>query len=71
MGNWKGVRMNVIKNPNAPWELYDIIKDPAEQNNVAASNPAIIEEIKVIAKREHIHPHILDWEFIDPKITRK
>jgi hypothetical protein len=23
-----------------------------------------------IAKREHVHPHIMDWEFIDPKIKK-
>jgi hypothetical protein len=27
----------------------------------------IIKEIESIANREHTHPHILEWEFIDPK----
>lgn len=70
-GNWKGVKMNVRNNPNSTWELYNLQNDPNEQQNVAKSNPRIIEEIKNIAKREHMHPHVLDWEFIDPKITKK
>jgi hypothetical protein len=23
-----------------------------------------------IAKREHSHPHVMDWEFIDPKVKK-
>jgi arylsulfatase A-like enzyme len=71
MENWKAVKKNVRKNPQAEWELYDLSKDPAESNNLAAQYPQLIEQVKMIAKREHVHPHILDWEFIDPKIDRK
>jgi hypothetical protein len=37
---------------------------------VAAAHPELIREMMDIAKREHIHPHVLDWEFIDPKIKK-
>lgn len=70
MGKWKGVRHNVRKNPDSPWELFDIEADRNETKDISAQNPLIIEAIKVIAKREHIHPHVLDWEFIDPKIKK-
>jgi arylsulfatase A-like enzyme len=70
LGNWKGVQMNVRKNPTGNWELYDIGKDPFEKNNVALANPTIITEMKLIAKQQHMHPQVLDWEFIDPKIKK-
>lgn len=71
MGNWKGVKKNVRKNPDGAWELYDLSKDPTESNNLANQYTAVVEEMKAIATREHMHPHVLDWEFVDPKIVRK
>ncbi len=38
---WKLVRFNKGK-----WELYDIGKDPVELNNLAAKNPAKVEELE-------------------------
>ncbi len=70
MGKWKGVRHNVRKNPDSPWELFNIDSDSNETTDVSAQYPEIIQAIKDIAKREHIHPHVLDWEFIDPKIKK-
>jgi arylsulfatase A-like enzyme len=71
MGNWKGVRKNIRKNPAAPWELYDLSLDRAETNDLATRQPDIIAQMKAIAKQEHLHPHILEWEFIDPKMVIK
>jgi arylsulfatase A len=34
-GNWKLVRHD----PTTPWELYDIVEDPGEKNDVAAAHP--------------------------------
>jgi arylsulfatase A-like enzyme len=70
IGNWKGVKMNVRKNPKGKWELFDLEADQYERNDLAEKYPEIIEKMNAIVKREHIHPHILDWEFIDPKIIR-
>ena len=70
MGKWKGVRHNVRKNPDSPWELFNIDSDSTETTDVSGQYPEIIQAIKDIAKREHIHPHVLDWEFIDPKIKK-
>lgn len=67
VGNWKAVKRGVRKNPQSPWELYNLSKDPSEKNNLAATHPQIINEIDLISKREHTHPHILEWEFVDPK----
>jgi len=70
IGNWKGIKRNVRKEPSGAWELYNMETDRYEKNNVAAAHPDIIREMMDIAKREHVHPHIMDWEFIDPKIKK-
>jgi arylsulfatase A-like enzyme len=67
LGNWKGVRTNMRKDRNAPWELYDLSIDPTESKDLAALHPEIIERMKAVAVREHRHPHLMEWEFIDPK----
>jgi arylsulfatase A len=54
MGNWKGIRLNVDKDPNGVIELYDLSKDIGETNNIAASNPEIVKKIETIMKREHV-----------------
>ena len=67
MGDWKGVRRDIRNNPQSPWELYDLSNDRFEKNNQSSLSPMIMKEIESIANREHTHPHILEWEFIDPK----
>jgi hypothetical protein len=56
--------------PNAPWELYDLATDASEKNNVAAAHPDILARMADIARKEHVHPHILEWEFIDPIVKK-
>lgn len=53
MDNWKAVRLNMGENPNAEIELYDLSKDIAEQNNVAADHPELVKEIAYIMDKEH------------------
>ncbi len=48
MGNWKGVRLKVKKNPNGPVELYNLKNDIREKNNVAAENAEIVKNIREI-----------------------
>jgi len=48
MGDWKGVRLNVAKEPNGPIELYDLATDISEERNVAGEHPEIIEAIEAI-----------------------
>lgn len=69
-GDWKGIRKNMRKDPAAPWELYDLATDVSERNNLAAKHPAIIAEMEKIARREHMHPHILEWEFVDSRMRK-
>ncbi|MFB9057214.1 arylsulfatase [Mariniflexile ostreae] len=49
-GNWKAVKYNVLKKPNAAIELYDLSKDIGEKNNVASKFPEIVKEMEAILK---------------------
>ena len=56
MGNWKGVRQNMLrKNNKNPLkvELYNLKRDISESNNVAANNPEILAQIQKIMKEQH------------------
>ncbi|PXX23983.1 arylsulfatase A-like enzyme [Arenibacter sp. ARW7G5Y1] len=48
MGDWKAVKYNVLQNPDARIELYDLSKDIGEENNVAADFPEIVARIERI-----------------------
>lgn len=65
MGNWKGVRTNVRKNKNAPWQLYDLSADVNETKDIAQQHPGIIEKFKAIQKKEHHTAVLKEWEFLD------
>jgi arylsulfatase A-like enzyme len=54
MGKWKGIRLNVRKDPNSPIELYDLSKDIGEENNIALKHPEIVKEIELAMKESHV-----------------
>lgn len=51
--NWKGVKLNVSKDGNAPLELYNLDTDPSEQNNIAAKHPEIVTRLSAMIKQAH------------------
>ena len=65
MGDWKAYRRTLIKNPDMPFELYDLSTDPGEANNVADSNPDVIEKIKAICKQEHTNSELFPFPALD------
>jgi len=53
MGDWKGIRQNVAKDPNGPIELYNLKNDIGEKNNVAVRHPGIVAKIEACMKAAH------------------
>lgn len=67
MGDWKAIRINVRKQPNSPWRIFNLKTDRNETTDVAMQHPELIKFFNAIQKKEHECPHIIEWEFIDPK----
>lgn len=53
MGDWKGVREKLKKNPNAPLELYNLKDDIGETKDVAKEHPDIVARMLKIMKEQH------------------
>ena len=69
MGNWKGIRTNVKKDRNAPWQIFNLQTDSAETTDIADDRPELVKAFNAIQEKEHQHAHIREWEFIDPKFA--
>ncbi len=54
MGKWKGVRLNLMKDPKAPIELYDLSKDLGEEHNIADMHPQVVAEIQKAMQDSHV-----------------
>lgn len=67
MGRWKGVKRNLKKQVKAPWELYDLSQDQAEQHDVASQQPMVLQQLDEVVKKAHRPSHIREWTLIDPK----
>ncbi|WP_246581395.1 arylsulfatase [Echinicola shivajiensis] len=52
MGKWKGIRKDIFKG-NMDIELYDLEKDPQEQNNISKEFPKITSKIAAIMQQAH------------------
>jgi arylsulfatase len=53
LGRWKTVRQNLLEDPGAAVELYDLESDIGESRNAAAENPGIVAELRQIMAKEH------------------
>jgi len=71
MGDWKGVRLNVRKNINSPWMIFNLKTDRAESIDVSSQHPELVKRFNEIVKKEHQVSHINEWEFLDSKMPKK
>lgn len=63
MDNWKGVKRDVDKVSQGEIELYDIINDPGEENNLAGSNPDVVKRIGEIINEAHSPSEIFPFSY--------
>jgi len=70
-GDWKIVKTDMRAHPDAKWQLYNLVSDEQEKNDVAAKHPEIVKELDAIAKEAHWHPATREFEFVDPKFDPK
>ncbi len=61
LGDWKGVRLHVARNPNGPIELYNLKNDLHEDHNVAAEHPEVVSQIERIMKEAHVDSPIFKF----------
>ena len=67
--NWKGVKLEVKKNAEAPIELYNLATDPSETTNVARKNLVIVKKIKELMKEAHVpNP---DWPLLPVEFQKE
>jgi arylsulfatase A-like enzyme len=63
MGNWKGIKQNVRKHPDAPLELYDLCRDIGEKHDVAADYPDVAAELERIMVTARTEPQVEKFRF--------
>ncbi len=64
LGEWKGVRRN-LQRGESKIELYNLVDDIGEQNDVAGRHPEIVRRIAAIMKREHTRSEVFPMKFLD------
>lgn len=69
-GQWKAIKYNAFKNPDAPFELYNLSEDIGEVNNIANQHPDILEDMENILKKARTSSSVFkfnDGTYLDSK----
>ena len=53
--NWKAIRLNVSENPDSPIILFDVEKDPYEENDVSSLYPETVQEMDILMKSSRVN----------------
>lgn len=67
--NWKGIRLNVNKNPNPPIELYNLDTDPSETKNIAEKYPEVAKKIAEFMNEAHVRNP--DWPLLPGEFAKQ
>lgn len=62
IGDWKGIRLNMSNHTDAPIELYNLVSDIGEQNNIAGDHPDVVKNISNIMNKEHTYSKEFSFE---------
>ncbi|GEO06458.1 arylsulfatase [Adhaeribacter aerolatus] len=62
LGDWKGIRLGLAKNPVSPLELYNLKEDIGEERNVADQHPEVVKEMQQIMQQSHSEDP--NWPFL-------
>ncbi len=68
-GDWKGLQNNIGNDPHSPIEIYRLLDDPAEQNDLSANYPDLVEKVKAYFSEAHTDSP--NWEFKARKPKKK
>lgn len=63
MGDWKGIKKQVAKKPNAPLELYNLKDDLSETTDVSDQYPGIVAKMEEIILQERDQPELPPFRF--------
>jgi arylsulfatase len=64
MGDWKGVRQNLLKG-KIETELYNLAADVGEKQNVAEKHPEIVARIEKIMREQHTPSEVFPIKVLD------
>ncbi|MCX6327738.1 MAG: arylsulfatase [Bacteroidia bacterium] len=64
LGNWKGIKTNILNNPKTPWQIYNLEADPKESVNLVDQHPELVKKFDEIVQKEHTTPVRPEWDFI-------
>lgn len=59
--DWKAVKLNVFGARNSTFELFDLSKDPSEENNLAAANPEVSASMDSLMKKAHVANPVFEF----------
>ena len=52
----KGVRYNMLNNPKAPVQLFNVRSDVREEHDIAKYHPELVQEMLRIMEESHVDP---------------
>jgi arylsulfatase len=68
-GEWKAVRQNLVKGV-VKTELYNLRKDEAEKDDVAAKHPEVVERLEKLLKEQHTPSADFPLQTIDVPVKK-